>query len=175
MNVRIHDCRRPRRERGFALFLALLVLLVVTISGIALLFNTQVEQALSSTETKISKSFYGADSGIEYAGMKLQTDINFVGGAVPGGLSTNYPGSSGNEIQVNVSNPNLITYSIHPKDEIASVSTSYNPAQIAELIYTVASTSTSNKLQATKTINAELGVYPQLIPGGPPKGAPPGP
>ena len=56
-----------RREEGFALFLAILLLLILTVVGIALLFTASMEQSLSSNETKVSKVFYAACSGVDYA------------------------------------------------------------------------------------------------------------
>ncbi|MEO6325451.1 MAG: PilX N-terminal domain-containing pilus assembly protein [Thermoanaerobaculia bacterium] len=158
----IRIVRSRRRQRGFALFLALLVLLVLTISGIALMFNTSVEQSMASTETKISKTFYGADSGIEYAGAQLQSNINFLGGNMPTGLSANYPTASGTptpgEIGVVISAPVYLGSAIHPGDAIASA----GEQQICEKIYALTSTATSTAIQSTRTITAQIGVYPQV-------------
>ena len=63
--------RQPDRERGAALFLAILTLFILTIMGIALMFTTSIENTLAGTETKVSKIFYAADSGVEYAGAML--------------------------------------------------------------------------------------------------------
>ena len=39
--------------------------------GVALMFTASIENTLAGTETKISKIFYAADSGIEYGGAML--------------------------------------------------------------------------------------------------------
>ena len=66
-------------ERGIALFVAILLLLVITVMGVALLFTASIEQTLSGTETRISKIFYAADSGIEYGAGMLNSTIDYNG------------------------------------------------------------------------------------------------
>src|SRR5512141_1755645 len=92
--------RQPDRERGAALFLAILVLFILTVMGIALMFTTSIEQTLAGTETKISKIFYAADSGIEYAGAMLSTQVNYVGGPMPVGVSSHYASLTTPDMQV---------------------------------------------------------------------------
>jgi Tfp pilus assembly protein PilX len=156
--------RSRGRRRGFALFLALLVLLVLTISGIALMFNTSVEQSMAGTETKVSKTFYAADSGIEFAGAQLQGGIDpaSMGGTMPLGLSANYPNASGTptpgEISVVLSKPLYMGYVIHPGDAIASGT----EQQICEKVYSITSTATSSTIQSARTITAQIGVYPKV-------------
>ncbi len=159
------SARSARSRRGFALFLSLLLLLVLTISGVALMFNTSVEDTLAATETKVSKTFYAADSGLEYAGANLQPggSVNWVGGQMPNGLSTNYPGTTTPDIKVTLSAPLVVGYIIHSGDEIQSQGSTYPPSQIAESVNLVTSTATATSIQATKTISAEIGVYPTQI------------
>ena len=64
--------RQPDRERGAALFLAILTLFILTIMGIALMFTTSIENSLAGTETKVSKIFYAADSGSRIRGCDAQ-------------------------------------------------------------------------------------------------------
>ena len=58
--------RRTRSERGVALVIAILTLFILTVFGIALLFTTSTELQVSSAETTVNKSFYAADSGVQY-------------------------------------------------------------------------------------------------------------
>ena len=58
---------RAGREEGFVLFLAMLFLLVLTILGISVMFTATTEGLLSSNETKVSKIFYAASSGIDFS------------------------------------------------------------------------------------------------------------
>lgn len=58
----------PRRgERGSAYVAVLVVLVVLTIFGLALALITQTEMQVGSNEKTISRVFYVADSGIELA------------------------------------------------------------------------------------------------------------
>jgi hypothetical protein len=59
----------PRRagERGSAFTVALLVLLVLTISGLAVTLMTQTEVRIGSNERTANRSLYAADSGVEVA------------------------------------------------------------------------------------------------------------
>jgi hypothetical protein len=152
--------RRPRR--GAALLIAILVLLVMTIAGVALMFNSSTENALSGNETRMSKAFYAADSGIQYAAAKMATDINFFAGGVrtlPGGMSSNTPGSSTHDIDVSITPPLTLGYLKRPGDPIPSEG-SKDP-DIFEVIYRVESTASSREIQASKVITAQVSIYPQ--------------
>jgi Tfp pilus assembly protein PilX len=157
--------RRPRnRRRGFALLLALLVLFVLTIAGIGLLFGTSTEGALSGTETKISKTFYAADSGVAYAAAAFKANPAYAGGPVPAVLSSNTPGhASTPDIAVNVSAPVFVAYTIRPRDEFQSQGNGYGTLQIVEASYEVTSTASSDALKTQKALTAQLAVYPQQL------------
>jgi len=147
-------------EKGFALFLAMLLLLILTVLGIALLFTATTEQSLSGNETKVSKVFYAACSGVDYATAKLAADRDYVGGQMPVGVSSHYPGLSG-DIQVTVSRPINVGYSVHFGDQIESHGTSYGTPQIVENFYFLTSTAQGSAIQAAKMITADVGIYPQ--------------
>ncbi|HVE65029.1 MAG TPA: PilX N-terminal domain-containing pilus assembly protein [Thermoanaerobaculia bacterium] len=151
-----------RGEKGFALFLSMLLLLILTVLGIALLFTATTEQSLSGNETKVSKVFYAACSGVDYATAKLSSDKNFVGGPMPVGVSSHYPGLSG-DIEVAVSRPINVGYTIHPGDQIESHGASYGTTQIVENFYFLTSTAQGSAIQAAKMITADIGVYPQQL------------
>ncbi len=155
--------RRPDRERGAALFLAILVLFILTVMGIALMFTTSIEQTLAGTETKVSKIFYAADSGIEYAGAMLSTTANYGGGQMPVGVSSHYPTLSTPDIMVTVSAPILIGYSIRPGDELQSGGHLYGTGQVVENVYAVTSSASSTAIQANKAIDSEVGIYPKQL------------
>jgi hypothetical protein len=156
--------RRSRRvrEEGFALFLSMLLLLVLTVLGIALLFSASTEQSLSGNETKVSKVFYAACSGIDYAAAKLSSDSKYVGGDMPVGVSSHYPGLSG-DIQVRVSRPIYVGYTIRPGDQIESHGSTYGTAQIVENFYNLTSTAQGSAIQAAKMVTADVGIYPQQL------------
>ena len=153
---------RPRREEGFALFLSMLLLLVLTVLGIALLFTASTEQSLSGNETKVSKVFYAACSGVDYATAKLSSDKNYIGGQMPVGVSSHYPGLSA-DIQVTVTRPINVGYTIHPGDQIQSHGSAYGTTQIVENFYYLNSTAQGSAIQAAKMVTADIGIYPQQL------------
>ena len=59
--------RRRKAEAGSAYVAVLMVLVVLTIFGLALALITQTEQQVGSNEKTINRVFYVADSGIEIA------------------------------------------------------------------------------------------------------------
>ena len=155
--------RRGRHEEGFAMFLALLLLLVLTVLGVSLLYTASTEQILSGNETKISKIFYAASSGIDYAGAKLLSQPGYAGGAMPVGVASHYGSSNEKDIQVVLSRPTIIGHGIRPGDQIESHGNAYGTTQIVENFYAVTSGAQSTKIQASKVISAEIGVYPQPL------------
>ena len=159
----LHSSRRGRREKGIALFLAILLLLVLTVMGVALMFTSSIEQALSANETKISKIFYAADSGIEYATGMLNSAPVYLGGPMPVGVSTHYPGATAPDMAVTIAPPVLLGYSILPGDQIQSEGKGYGSSQVVENVYALTSTANSTTIQASKTIDADVGVYPKLL------------
>ena len=160
MNASPHFRRRDSREKGMALFLAILLLLVITVMGVALMFTASIEQTLAGTETKISKIFYAADSGIEYGSAMLNSTVNYTGGVMPVGVSTHYPGGGAPDMQVTIAHPVLLGYSILPGDEIQSEGS--NLPQLIENVYALTSTADSTTIQASKTIDADVGIYPKI-------------
>lgn len=151
---------RPQGEEGFALFLSMLLLLILTVLGIALLFTASTEQSLSGNETKVSKVFYAASSGVDYAVVKLSSDWSYVGGLMPGGVSSHYPGLSG-DIEVRVSRPIYLGYAIGHGDQYEPKGSNYDPTQVVENFYNLTSTAEGSAIQAAKMITADVGIYPQ--------------
>jgi Tfp pilus assembly protein PilX len=140
----------------------MLLLLVLTVLGIALLFTASTEQSLSGNETKVSKVFYAACSGVDYATAKLSSDKNYVGGQMPVGVSSHYPGLSA-DIQVTVTRPINVGYTIHPGDQIQSHGSAYGTTQIVENFYYLNSTAQGSAIQAAKMVTADIGIYPQQL------------
>ncbi len=165
--------RQPDRERGAALFLAILTLFILTIMGIALMFTTSIENTLAGTETKVSKIFYAADSGVEYAGAMLSSQLTYSGGpslcrdgtslCMPVGVSSHYPSLSSPDMEVKISPPIMISYATNVGDPLSSGGHVYDPSQFYEIVYAVTSSASSTATQAAKTIDAEVGVYPKQI------------
>ena len=160
-----HRSIRPRgREKGIALFVALLLLLVVTVMGIALLLTASFENTLIGTENRISKIFYAADSGIEYGSAMLNSTLDYNGSnPMPGGVSSHYPGSPTSDMEVTIQPPIFLGYSLPPGEQIQSEGKGYGSSQVVENFYALTSSARSTKIEASKTIDAEVGIYPKLL------------
>jgi len=156
-----HRRRHANREKGAALFLAVLVLFILTVMGIGLMFSSSIENILAGTDTKISKIFYAADSGVEYAGAMLSTQVAYGGGLMPVGVSSHY--TSATDMQVTITSPVIVGYSTIPGDPIASAGHVYGSSQWYEIVYGVTSSANSAATQAAKAIDAEIGVYPKQL------------
>lgn len=158
---------RRDSEKGMALFVALLLLLVVTVMGIALMLTASFENTLIGTEARISKIFYAADSGIEYGAAMLNSNIVYTGNPasnpMPGGVSSYYPGSPASDMVVTIAPPILLGYSILPGEQLQSEGKGYGSNQVVENVYALTSSARSTKIEASKTIDAEVGIYPKLL------------
>jgi hypothetical protein len=147
-----------------ALFVALLLLLVVTVMGIALMLTASFEQTLIGTESRISRIFYAADSGVEYGAAMLNSTLNYQGSnPMPVGVSSFYPGTPTADMVVTISPPVLLGYSITPGEQIQSEGKGYGSSQVVENLYSFTSSARSTKIEASKTIDAEIGIYPKLL------------
>lgn len=160
--MRVRPRGLGRREEGFALFLSMLLLLILTVLGIALLFTATTEQSLSGNETKVSKVFYAACSGVDYAVAKLAAPggNDYVGGVMPVGVSSHYPGMTA-DIQVTITRPINVGYSIPLGEQYVASGSSYESNQIVENYYNFSSTAQGAAIQAAKMVTADVGIYPQ--------------
>ena len=161
--MRAAASRRGRGEEGFVLFLAILVLLIATVAGLATMLATSTDLTLSGNETKVSKVFYAADSGVGYCAAKLRTDVNYQGGQMPVGLSSNYASAGSGDIQVTITRPLVIGQQVHPGDALLAQGTIYGTPQIVESLYTISSSASATSIQASKTIRADVSLYPQVL------------
>ena len=66
-------------------------------------------------------------------------------------------------MQVTVAQPVLLGYSILPGDQIQSQGKGYGSQQVVENVYALTSTADSTTIQASKTIDADVGIYPKLL------------
>ena len=154
--------RSGESEKGVALFLSILLLLVITVMGVALMFTASLEQTLTATETKISKIFYAADSGIEYAAGMLASTMVYEGGPMPVGISSFYPGSPTADMEVTIAQPNLLGYKKIVGFGDPSEGEEYGTPKFVENLYHLTSSARSTKIEASKTIDAEIAVRPKL-------------
>ncbi|MEX0879073.1 MAG: pilus assembly PilX N-terminal domain-containing protein [Thermoanaerobaculia bacterium] len=108
-----------RRERGAALVVAILVLAILTVIGIALMLITSTESRIAANEWSINRAFYSADAGVRWGAVEMTDPATFLRrpefagnllGTVLFGMSSHrfrqglgFIGT--NDIQVRVSNP----------------------------------------------------------------------
>src|SRR5262249_125707 len=109
------------------------------------------------------KIFYAADSGIGYCAAQLRTDVNYAGGPMPDGVSTNYGNSTAADIQVTLTRPLVIGRQVHPGHALLAQGTPYGTPQIVESLFTVPWSASATSIQASKTIRADISLYPQVL------------
>ena len=67
-----------RRERGAALVIAILVLAILTVIGIALMLVTSTESRIAANEWSINRAFYASDAGIRWATVQMHDPVPFM-------------------------------------------------------------------------------------------------
>ena len=65
-------------ERGAALVIAILVLAILTVIGIALMLVTSTESRIAANEWSVNRAFYASDSGIRWATVQLTDPAGFL-------------------------------------------------------------------------------------------------
>jgi Tfp pilus assembly protein PilX len=178
-----HKVRRrdPRRgERGAALVLAILVLTILTVIGIALMLVTSTESRIAANEWSVNRGFYASDAGIRWAAVEANyraTDLlhrpEFAGtpfGSVMFNLPSHRNGTQGffagdtaagtDDIQLRVQAPSLVGR------RFARASVTNVEANKQQYMYTfeVRSTAAENDafLQYSKSLVADVEIGPIL-------------
>jgi hypothetical protein len=64
---------KRKNERGAALVVAILVLAILTVIGIALMLITSTETRIAANEWSVNRAFYSADAGVRWASSQLAT------------------------------------------------------------------------------------------------------
>ena len=67
-----------RRERGAALVLAILVLSILTVIGIALMLVTSTESRIAANEWSVNRAFYASDAGIRWGTVEMGNPQDFL-------------------------------------------------------------------------------------------------
>jgi hypothetical protein len=62
-------------ERGAALVVAILVLAILTVIGIALMLITSTETRIAANEWSVNRGFYSSDAGVRWGTAQLNTDL----------------------------------------------------------------------------------------------------
>src|SRR3989304_8513560 len=84
---RVHRAVLPLKdERGIALVIALLIMVVLTVLGIAVIMNVNTEINISENAKNSKQVFYVAESGLQ-AGMNQLPSLSAFSGTVTRGLT----------------------------------------------------------------------------------------
>jgi len=163
---------RPRSERGAALVVAILVLAILTVIGIALMLITSTESRISANEWSVNRAFYSSDAGIRWATAEMtdpnafetRSEFATAFGTVlfqmsshrnAGGIFFSGPA---NDIQVTVEKPTLVGRRFFPGGIINE------EAERAQYIYQFEARSRSGQndpfLQYSKNLVADIEVGP---------------
>ena len=67
------------------------------------------------------------------------------------------------DIQVTVTRPVNVGFTIHPGDQIQAQGSSYGSSQIVENFYDFTSTAQAPSIQSQKTVTTAVGIYPQQL------------
>ena len=70
--ARRRERARRRAERGAALVIAILVLAILTVIGIALMLITSTESRIAANEWSVNRAFYASDAGIRWATVEMR-------------------------------------------------------------------------------------------------------
>jgi len=62
-------------ERGAALVVAILVLAILTVIGIALMLITSTETRIAANEWSVNRGFYSSDAGVRWGTVEMNKDI----------------------------------------------------------------------------------------------------
>jgi len=136
--------------KGQALFLALLVLLTMTVMGIGLAYVAETEYRLAVAHVRISAAFYAAESGLEYAAAMLtRQGDEYRGGALPVHIT-----NERDEIEVTIGAPILLRRRARLEDEDGG----QRGAQ--QSVYRVVSTAVSALSQTRACLEADVDVVP---------------
>ena len=73
----LRGIRRPG-ERGAALVVAILVLTILTVIGIALMLITSTESRIAANEWSVNRAFYSADAGLRWASAAMESPSDFM-------------------------------------------------------------------------------------------------
>lgn len=159
-----------RRERGAALVVAILVLAILTVIGIALMLITSTESRIAANEWSVNRAFYSADAGLRWATAEMTDPTPFglkFGGPFDtvlfqmsshrNGLAGFFTGDLlGTEIQVTVQKPSLVGRRPYP----GGLMNGPDPQYIYEYEARAQGAQNDQLLQYSKALVADISVGP---------------
>ena len=66
---------KRKNERGAALVVAILVLAILTVIGIALMLITSTETRIAANEWSVNRGFYSSDAGVRWGTVEMNKDL----------------------------------------------------------------------------------------------------
>src|ERR1700730_8531818 len=84
-------------ERGMALVLTLIALLIITSIGLTMAFSTDTETTINSNFRDEQTAYYAAKAGLEEARDRMQTTAS---ASISSNLPTSLPGTAGGELYI---------------------------------------------------------------------------
>ena len=75
MRAETNQPTKKNGERGAALVIAILVLAILTVIGIALMLITSTETRIAANEWSVNRAFYSSDAGVRWASAQLSTSF----------------------------------------------------------------------------------------------------
>ena len=83
MNMHVQEpttIKTRENERGAALVVAILVLAILTVIGIALMLITSTETRIAANEWSVNRAFYSSDAGVRWSAAQLDNSLtSFLG------------------------------------------------------------------------------------------------
>lgn len=75
MHLPTHTSGPRKGERGAALVVAILVLAILTVIGIALMLITSTETRIAANEWSVNRAFYSSDAGVRWGTAQMNLDL----------------------------------------------------------------------------------------------------
>ena len=161
---------RRASERGVALVLALLVVVILTLLGLGLLYITNIEALTAAAEARVNKALYAADAGVYWTAERMVSPDFFATASFQVAPNTTQFSMPDNTPGENPANPN-ITVTISRPSPISRIDCFGCPQNKGRkqfiYLFQIQSASSNTVLQAAKTIVADVEVGPLVDP--PPK------
>src|SRR5580692_2606742 len=118
-----HMGHKKQDERGIALVLVLIALLIVTSIGLAMMFSTDTETSINSNYRDEQTAFYAAKAGLEEARDRMRSGAT---NSISGSLPTALPGTLGGVLYITNPAGSASTYYVDGKSANASYYVCWN-------------------------------------------------
>jgi len=151
-------------EEGFALVLALMFMVVLTIIGIAATTNTSLELQIAGNEKVHKKTFYAAEAGAVLSTEILEQNLNCVTGFVANvSPDAGLPSAADDQLRVYANATNGLAFWLNqaPSTGTTGGTCNVNPAHNVDISFPVA-----NFASGIEKTDVYVGGHAQMLPGG---------